>query len=125
MKRIKKKKIIVFLIIACSIFLGYIISKYFYQLMLIQGDSMYPAYHNMQLVILNKYDRDYKEGDVIAFHCDQLDCVLVKRIERINDDGTYYVLGDNMEKSVDSRDNRVGHVRKRNIIGKIVIWGVH
>lgn len=122
MKKQKRKKYI-FFIIAISIFLGYIISKYFYQFMLIQGDSMYPAYHNMQLVLLNKYDRDYREGDVIAFHCDKLDCVLVKRIERINDDGTYYVLGDNIEKSVDSRDDRVGYVNKRNIIGKIVNWG--
>lgn len=119
MKKKLRKKIIVLSIICISVFAGYIISKYFFQFMLIQGDSMYPSYHNMQLVILNKHDREYEVGDVIAFKCDELDCVLVKRISGINCDGTYYVLGDNLEESVDSRDDRVGLISKKKIIGKV------
>lgn len=41
---------------------------------------MAPAYHSWQLVVLDKRERDYRAGDVIAFRCDGLNAVLVKRI---------------------------------------------
>ena len=41
---------------------------------------MYPAYNNMQLVMINKRERSFSNGDVIAFRCQSLDSVLVKRI---------------------------------------------
>ena len=125
MQNVKKYrgKIIYIVLIIAVIAGAYMISANWYQFMLIQGDSMLPAYHNMQLVVLNKYDRDYETGDVIAFWCDGLDCVLVKRIAQTMDDGTYYVLGDNVEESVDSRDSRVGLVERKDIIGKVVFSG--
>lgn len=101
------------------IILAVVVSKFFFQLMLIQGDSMLPSYHNMQLVILNKYDRDYEVGDVIAIKSKGLDAIIVKRIDKIYPDG-YYVLGDNREHSVDSRDERVGLIEESAIIGKVI-----
>lgn len=62
------------------IFSAAYISANWYQLMLIQGDSMLPAYHNLQLVVIDKHSRSYKSGDVIAFKSDSLNAVLVKRI---------------------------------------------
>lgn len=56
------------------------ISNNWYQFMLIQGQSMEPSYHNLQLAVLNKNDRDYKADDVIAFECKGLSVVLVKRV---------------------------------------------
>ena len=56
------------------------ISACCYQFMLIQGDSMSPTYHHFQLVVLDKQNREYHPGDVIAFRCDGLKTVLVKRI---------------------------------------------
>lgn len=41
---------------------------------------MEPAYSHMQLVVLNRHDRVFTQGDVIAFRCDGLSSVLVKRI---------------------------------------------
>lgn len=41
---------------------------------------MEPAYHNMQMVILEKNRTDYTYGDVIAFQCGTLNALLVKRI---------------------------------------------
>ena len=78
---------------------GYISANWF-QLMLIQGDSMLPSYHNMQLVVLDKHNREYHAGDVIAFRCEGLSAVLVKRIAACGGDtarivdGTFYVNGE-------------------------------
>lgn len=107
------------LLLMIPIILAVVVSKFFFQLMLIQGDSMLPSYHNMQLVILNKYDRDYEVGDVIAIKSKGLDAIIVKRIDKIYPDG-YYVLGDNREHSVDSRDERVGLIEESAIIGKVI-----
>lgn len=43
---------------------------------------MEPTYKNMQIVAVNKRieQNSLKEGDVVAFYCEGLDAVLVKRI---------------------------------------------
>ena len=58
----------------------YYISNHFCQLLLINGQSMYPTYHNFQIVLILKYKRDYEINDVIAFKCDTLNSTLIKRI---------------------------------------------
>lgn len=152
------KKVIWVFIDIFIIVASWLISKNWYQIMLIQGDSMLPAYHNMQLVVLNKWDRSYEAGDVIAFWCEGLDTVLVKRIIACPDDvveiidsklwvnaarsqcypsgtvfeyagiaqtaikletGQYFVIGDNISQSKDSRYEAVGIVKLDTIIGKI------
>lgn len=60
--------------------LAWCISANWYQLMLIQGQSMYPTYRHLQVVLLNKHEKDYHVGNVVAFTCDGLSTVLVKRI---------------------------------------------
>ena len=81
----------------CILFLAWYISNNWFQLMLIQGESMAPAYKHMQLVVLNKYDKEFHRGDVVAFWCQELSCVLVKRIVAVPGDkvviqnGTLYV----------------------------------
>ena len=126
--------------------------------MLIQGESMEPEYHNMQLVVLDVRSKSYETGDVIAFKCDGLEAVLVKRIAaepgdivsiengtlKINGQESsmyqdvqfeysgmisgsvevpsdcYFVLGDNIQESVDSRYSDVGFVNKTKIIGEVL-----
>lgn len=56
------------------------VSQHWYQLMLIQGNSMEPAYHHLQIVLLDKHSDRYVPGDVVAFFSETLDCILVKRI---------------------------------------------
>ncbi len=114
-----KKKNVWMVALLCCIILAFFVSKYGYQLMIIQGKSMEPTYHNLQMVVINRWDKSYNEGDVIVFKCKGLDAVLVKRIAQRRDDG-YYVLGDNSLESIDSRDNRVGIVAENDIIGKLV-----
>ncbi|MDE7310218.1 MAG: signal peptidase I [Eubacterium sp.] len=79
--------------------LAYYVSAYHFQLMVIQGQSMYPSYHNYQLVILDKQSKEFKPGDVVAFQCETVGSLLVKRIVAVPGDtvlvrnGILYVNG--------------------------------
>lgn len=145
--------------ISLIVIAAYYISKNWYQLALIRGESMYPAYHNMQLVMIDKWSGRYSYGDVISFQCDQLDSVLIKRIVACPGDqvvikngllyvnnavsgifpeeyifeyagiaedfiylgaNQYFVIGDNLKESKDSRYEDVGVVCEENIGGKII-----
>lgn len=96
MKGLLKKKA---LAVAAAAILAYGCSDSWYQLMLIQGQSMYPSYHNLQFVILEKRFGDLKAGEVVAFRCEGLDALLVKRVVAVPGDtvriadGILYVNG--------------------------------
>lgn len=141
------------------IILTYYISANWFQLSLIRGESMYPAYHNMQFVMIDKRPDRYTYGEVITFQCDQLNSLLVKRIVACSGDqvmiqnGTlyvndavseifpeeyvfeyvgmaenaiclgknqYFVIGDNLKESKDSRYEEVGVVGGDDIVGRII-----
>ena len=72
-----RKKIIIILLVG---FITFYISQNFYQLNLIQGESMYPTYKNFQFTIIDKHASDFACGDVIVFYCPELRCTMVKRI---------------------------------------------
>lgn len=97
--RCKRDILTVIPILLVIIFAG-ICSRCWFQLMLIQGDSMLPTYHHLQLVLLDKRGNEYEQGDVIAFQCDELSSVLVKRIiagpgdETVIRGGTLFVNGN-------------------------------
>ena len=155
-KKLGKSIIIVLIIFG----IAYYISSFWFQFMLIQGNSMEPSYKNYQLVLLDKRDSVLKQGDVIVFQCDGLKAVLVKRIIACPGDtvqivnGTLYVngtafkypdvsyegisyagiaqneihlqenqffvMGDNVEFSKDSRYQEVGCVSKEDILGIVI-----
>jgi len=135
------------------------VSTYHYQLMMIQGNSMAPLFHNMQLVLLDKQLESFSYGDVIAFQCDGLEAVLVKRVAACPGDTVqikdgillvngavsevygkdvgfedaglaeaeivlgfeeYFVIGDNVAASKDSRYEEIGTVRAENVIGRVM-----
>ena len=58
----------------------FLCSRFCFQLLLIQGQSMEPSYRSGQLIMINKLDREFKQGDCVLFYCDSLDENLVKRI---------------------------------------------
>lgn len=145
-------------VIAAVFILSYYVSEHWFQLILILGDSMRPSYHHMQLVVLNKYDRTYTYGDVIAFYSSELHEILVKRIVAMPGDtvqivdgtmyvdgriskvypddgifqyagmasreiklaGEYFVIGDNLSESKDSRYEEIGLVDVESVFGKVV-----
>lgn len=94
-KRYRKKAIL----LVFSAMLAYGASASCFQLMLIQGQSMAPAYRDCQLTVLDKWTKGYKAGDVVAFRCEAVGALLVKRIVAVPGDtvqirdGVLYVNG--------------------------------
>ena len=158
-KRIRAYKYLKFIYIPAIAAVACLVSANWYQLSLIHGDSMSPAYHDMQFVLIDRYSGLYTYGDVVTFHCENLDAALVKRIVAcpgdrvmighgtlyVNDavsqvfpepgifeysgladdivylrDNQYFVIGDNLEESRDSRYEEVGIINESDIIGKVV-----
>lgn len=62
------------------------ISSNLVQFALIQGDSMLPTYHNMQLVLVDKHSNEFHYNDVIVFTNEKLNATLIKRIIAIPGD---------------------------------------
>lgn len=60
---------------------------------------MTPSYHDKQFVILDRHSNDFSYGDVVAFRCENLSSILVKRIAACPEDqvcikdGTLYLNG--------------------------------
>ncbi len=115
---------------------------------------MEPAYHNHQLLIIDKRAEEFTYGMVVAFWQESLEALLVKRIVALPGDrvqivgqelyvndiavcggityagiagekiflgpGEYFVLGDNLEVSRDSRYEDVGIVKEESIVGRIL-----
>jgi len=154
-----KRKILKYILTALVVFgIAWYISAYRYQLMLIRGESMLPAYHDLQIVLLQKRNDDYRAGDVIAFYSEGVSSVVVKRIVGLPGDSVrieagvlyvngavceryrdvyfseagslaetvtlradqYIVIGDNIERSRDSRFEEIGIVERENILGKVL-----
>lgn len=128
------------------------------QLLLIQGNSMSPAYHHLQPVLLNKHPHSLQKGDVIAFHSAKHRFLIVKRIAALPGDtvqilrhrlyvngipesnstyasiweagnlseeitippNQYFVLGDNVNHSTDSRFSSIGLVSGEDIVGSLI-----
>ena len=83
----QKKGTIKHLCIVGAIFLlALLISRFLFQIMLVQGESMEPTLRNGQFTVLNRMAGDYKRGDVVAVRCGQLKAVLVKRVAAVPGD---------------------------------------
>ena len=71
------------------IIVAWYISTFHYQLLMIQGNSMLPSFQHLQIVILDKQSKEFRHGDVIAFQCDGLDAILIKRVVASPGDTVY------------------------------------
>lgn len=94
------------------IFLGY---RFKY---ICEGKSMNPTLRDGEVVLVNR-DAKIEVGDiVVAKHPIEQSSEIVKRVERINERGHYFLVGDNLEDSNDSR--HFGAVAGEYIKGKVV-----
>ena len=77
------------------------VSLFAFQLAIISGDSMLPTYKSYSFVLINKTEKDFRRGDVVAFKCEA--GTLIKRIAaEPNDtilitDGCLFVNGEKSE----------------------------
>lgn len=139
-------------VVACAL-----ISAFVCQLAVVSGDSMKPTYHNFEFVLVNKTDKTYKSGDVVAVKLSN-GRTIIKRIAGLPDDelqitdgrlyinsepsasykdvsfdyagiasekiklsdNEYFVIGDNVNQSRDSRYEDVGIIEYDSIIGKVI-----
>lgn len=80
---------------------------------------MNPTLRDGEIVLVDREAREIKVGDiVVARHPFEPDSEVVKRVERINDRGHYFLVGDNLDDSNDSR--HFGAVTREYIKGKVV-----
>ncbi len=75
----RRRAVLPVLILAVAV-LSWLSSRYLFQLMLIQGESMEPAYHSFQPVLLDHRAAEFGEGDVVAFRSRNVRTLVVKRI---------------------------------------------
>lgn len=130
------------IVAGAAVIAAFLLSKYCVQLVRVNGSSMEPTYHDGQLLVMNRLDKEYEKGDVIVFHNDHYGRYLIKRVyalpgEAVDTAGVegglftdipvvtlgedeYYVLGDNRDNSRDSRDEYIGAVKREDILGSII-----
>lgn len=108
MKYITRKRFFIILTVIVVVITAALVSRYLFQLMLVQGQSMEPGIKNHALVVVDKRAQNYNVGDVIVFKHKDIQGVIVKRIVAEGKDtvqikdGKLYVngeLSDNMKKS--------------------------
>ena len=108
---------------------------------IVSGEAMQPEFVSGAKVLINKAAYLYDEpehGDIIVFKTDlhtetDGNGILIKRIAGIEGDiveidghevavekGYVYVLGDNAEISLDSRNAAIGQIPIRDIIGRVI-----
>ena len=83
-----------------------------------EGKSMSPTLKDGEAVLVDR-EAKIEIGDiVVAKHPIEQTSEVVKRVERINQHGHYFLVGDNLEDSNDSR--HFGAVTREYIKGKVV-----
>jgi nickel-type superoxide dismutase maturation protease len=83
-----------------------------------EGKSMNPTLRDGEVVLVDR-EAEIEVGDiVIAKHPFEQDHEIAKRLEYIDKYGNYFLIGDNLNDSEDSRD--FGAVTREYIKGKVV-----
>ena len=87
---------------------------------IVRGESMRPTLLPGQKVLVNRLNYIFlkpKIGDIVVVKSPEDGRMVIKRIDKV-EDGKYFVVGDNLKKSTDSRV--FGAVSKSAIIGKVI-----
>ena len=120
----------VILAFVCAMF----IKLFFFDLMITQGRSMLPTLKPGTLLVVNRAAYGFRipglgfyllrwssprPGDLLVFYT-PLGERAVKRCISVNEEGTFFVIGDNDLESFDSRS--YGSITPDHILGKVVAY---
>ncbi len=83
-----------------------------------EGKSMNPTLKDGEVVLVDRKAKIEVGDIVVAKHPVEQNSEVVKRVERINEHGHYFLVGDNLQDSNDSR--HFGAVTRKYIKGKVV-----
>ena len=84
-----------------------------------EGKSMNPTLKDGEVVLVDREPEKIEVGDiVVAKHPFEQTGEIVKRVANINERGHYFLVGDNLKDSSDSR--HFGAVTREYIRGKVV-----
>lgn len=88
----------------------------------VEGDSMYPTFRDGEIFLIRKRNFGIKAESVYLFQVEKYGYI-IKRLAEIkvtawNGNKSYYVLGDNTENSLDSRD--FGYLPETSVKGKVI-----
>ena len=84
-----------------------------------EGKSMNPTLKDREVVLVDREAEKIEVGDiVIAKHPVEQNSEIVKRVAQISERGHYFLVGDNLDDSNDSR--HFGAVTREYIKGKVV-----
>ncbi len=110
--------VLILLVLAIALF---VVKQYFFGIVKVDGNSMYPTLKDGEYVLMKITD-DVEVGDIVVLHVDyeyEMESeYIIKRVAEIAEDGSVYVLGDNSEVSFDSR--HCGYFPKEIIRGKVI-----
>lgn len=84
----------------------------------VEGDSMLPTLKNGDGILIDQ-DAKIGVGDIVlSKHPFKKSVILVKRVSEIDENGKYFLVGDNPSESTDSRT--FGALSAKHILGKAV-----
>ena len=87
-----------------------------FRIFCVEGDSMFPILKEGDLVLINPY-AELQIGDIVlAQHPFKQSVKIIKRITEILNDEKYFLVGDNLSESSDSRS--FGAISAKDILGK-------
>lgn len=90
------------------------------EIFLIEGDSMLPVLKPGDRVFIDpSATAEFREGDIVlARHPFKQSVKIIKRIREITPEGRFFLVGDNLPESTDSRS--FGAISRKDILGKAV-----
>ena len=85
----------------------------------VSGHSMWPSLDDGQLIDFQEFnDQELSIGDVVVFtHPFNSKLVMVKRIQKINQKGDLWVVGDNPDPTASEDSHNFGFISKNHVLG--------